>query len=536
MKAQTIRPEQPEQVAPFAASVEKFEAVVQQLGSASTCEMTHSEVEQLIDTEGKELMRRLLQDHLSLRARQEQERGLSGPVLGADLVPRTHQRTGAVGMMTLFGPVQVEHTSYQMPGVEGLQPLDAMLNVPPESYSLGVSRRIALEVAKSSFEEAVTALKETTGARVPKRQLQELTVRAAVDFDEFYKRRAVRPPVLTAVPQGFHEELVVLTADGKGVVMRREALLEATRRAAEAEEHKMDKRLSKGEKKNRKRMATVAGVYTVLPNPRTPEDILSDLAPVRLVESEQERPRPQDKRVWASLIKTQEMVLREAFEEAHRRDPHRLKTWVALSDGNKKQLELFQALAREYRVQLTIILDIIHVLEYLWKATTVFNKEGTPAAEQWVNERFLEVLRGRGCQVAAGIRRSATKRGLTKTQRKAADKCASYLLKYGSFMHYSEYLDRGFPIATGVIEGACRYLIKDRMDITGARWGLASAEAVLRLRALRTSGDFMEYWTFHERCEYERNHAARYAGGEVPGLLPPAQTARPRRGHLTLVN
>ena len=103
-------------------------------------------------------------------------------------------------------------------------------------------------------------------------------------------------------------------------------------------------------------------------------------------------------------------------------------------------------------------------------------------------------------------------------------------------MHYSEYLDRGFPIATGVIEGACRYLIKDRMDITGARWGLASAEAVLRLRALRTSGDFMEYWTFHERCEYERNHAARYAGGEVPRLLPPAQTARPRRGHLTLVN
>ena len=270
---------------------------------------------------------------------------------------------------------------------------------------------------------------------------------------------------LTVVPLGLHEELVVLTADGKGVVMRREALLEATRRAAEAEEHKMDKRLSKGEKKNRKRMATVAGVYTILPNPRTPEDILSDLAPVRLVESEQERPRPQDKRVWASLIKTQEMVLREAFEEAHRRDPHRLKTWVALSDGNKKQLELFQALAQEYRVQLTIILDIIHVLEYLWKATTVFNKEGTPAAEQWVNERFLEVLRGRGSQVAGGIRRSATKRGLTKTQRKAADKCASYLLKYGSFMHYSEYLDRGFPIATGVIEGACRYLIKDRMDV-----------------------------------------------------------------------
>jgi hypothetical protein len=184
---------------------------------------------------------------------------------------------------------------------------------------------------------------------------------------------------------------------------------------------------------------------------------------------------------------------------------------------------------------LTIVLDIIHVLEYLWKATTVFNQEGTPQAEQWVDERFLEVLRGRSSQVAAGIRRSATLRGLTKAQRKAADTCASYLLKYQQYLHYSQYLDRGFPIATGVIEGACRYLVKDRMDITGARWGLLRAEAVLRLRALRASGDFEAYWSFHERCEYERNHVALYADGQVPQLLPPAGAVRNKRGHLHLV-
>jgi hypothetical protein len=329
---------------------------------------------------------------------------------------------------------------------------------------------------------------------------------------------------------GTEEDLVVLSADGKGVVMRAEALLGATRRAAELQGHKMRKRLSRGEKKDRKRMATVAAVYTIAPHCRTPEDIVAELAPVHLVGEDQDRPRPKDKRVWASLFKKPEGVLREAFEEGLRRDPDRQKTWVALSDGNQQQLKLFKKLAKEYGIQLTVILDIIHVAEYLWKATTVFNAESTPEAEQWVDQRFLEVLRGRASHVAAGVRRSATKRGLKPEQRKAADKCAAYLLKHAQYMHYADYLDQGFPIATGVIEGACRYLVKDRMDITGARWGLEGAEAVLRLRALRSSGDFDEYWVFHEACEYERNHSEFYADREVPQV--PVQSSR---GHMRLV-
>lgn len=531
MKAQPSQVDQPKETAAFALSQEQFEAVVAKLGSEPVCQQTHSEVERLVETQGRELMRRLLQDHLSLRARHEQERGLTGTVLGTDQVARTHQRLAKPRLMTLFGPVQVEQVSYQMPGVPSLQPLEAMLNVPKESYSFGVSRRIAQEVAKNSFQEVVATMGETTGAPVPKRQAEELAVRAASDFDTFYDRRAVVLP-LHREPTA---DLVVLSADGKGVVMRRKDLLEATRRQAELEQHKLTKRLSKGEKKNRKRMATVAAVYGVEPHYRTPEDIVSELGPVRLVESEPERPRPKDKRVWASLIKTPEMVLREAFEEGLKRDPQRQQTWVALSDGNKKQLKLFRELAQEYGIALTIVLDIIHVLEYLWKATTAFNQEGTPQAEQWVDERFLEVLRGRSSHVAAGIRRSATLRELNKTQRKGADKCASYLLKYQQYMDYSQYLDRGFPIATGVIEGACRYLVKDRMDITGARWGLLRAEAVLRLRALRASGDFEAYWSYHEQCEYQRNHVALYADGQVPQLLPPATAERNKRGHLHLV-
>ena len=128
--------------------------------------------------------------------------------------------------------------------------------------------------------------------------------------------------------------------------------------------------------------------------------------------------------------------------------------------------------------------------------------------------------------MAGGIARSATRRRIRRTQRKAADDCVRYLLRHTAYLHYDTYLAAGFPIASGVIEGACRHLVRDRMDVTGARWSLTGADAVLRLRALRSSGDFDEYWPFHEARELERNHLARYADGCLP---------RTRNSHLTVV-
>ena len=141
-------------------------------------------------------------------------------------------------------------------------------------------------------------------------------------------------------------------------------------------------------------------------------------------------------------------------------------------------------------------------------------EEGCKSCSFWA-DNYNGILRGEACLVAAGIRRSATRRKLTPDNRENVDQCADYLLNHASYLHYDECLAAGFPIATGVIEGACRHLVSDRMDLTGARWSLAGAEAVLRLRALRSSGDFDEYWRFHEQCEYERNHASRYADGKV---------------------
>jgi hypothetical protein len=159
---------------------------------------------------------------------------------------------------------------------------------------------------------------------------------------------------------------------------------------------------------------------------------------------------------------------------------------------------------------------VIHVIEYLWSAAWCFFAEGDPAAERWVNDKARQILEGKAGITAASIRRKATLLKLDPDKRKNADRAADYLLNKRAYLDYPTALTNGWPIATGVIEGACRHLIKDRMDITGARWGMQTAEAVLKLRALITNGDFDAYWNYHLTQEHQRVHTPRYALGVIP--------------------
>lgn len=204
------------------------------------------------------------------------------------------------------------------------------------------------------------------------------------------------------------------------------------------------------------------------------------------------------------------------FQEALHRDDGQTKDWVVLVDGDPHQIKQFHDLAQTAQVSITIVCDIIHVLGYLWKAGKVLCAKDEVAP--WVAQKLMEVLEGKSRRVAAGMRRSATCRKLAKSTRKPLDGCARYLVNHAPYLAYHEYLQHGYPIATGVIEGACRYLVKDRMEITGARWSLEGAEAVLKLRAIKVSGDFQEYWEFYERTQYEKNYAILY---QNPSIVRP---------------
>jgi exonuclease VII small subunit len=500
---------------------QEFENIVGHLDSKEASGMTHSELERELEKKGRELMRMLLQEHLDNRGPGQCDQ----PVCDVGGQERSRMRLQKRKLETVFGTVSVERAGYGQEAAESLHPLDAELNLPDERYSLEMRRRVAEEAAKNSFEEALESIGKNTGGHVPKRQIEELVMRAAQDFDAFYQTRQT----LSGEGQGAGS-LLAISVDGKGVTMRTQDLREQTRKAAEVRAHKMGTRLSKGEKKNSKRMATVAAVYTIAPFVRTAEELVGNSS---CPHPGTPRPRPEQKRVWASLEKEPEQVIEEALAEARHRDPTDKKTWVALVDGNKNQIRILKRLVKKNDLDLTIIVDLIHVIEYLWDAGRVFHPASGPELENWVRYRLLETLRGKAGLMAGGMRRSATLRGLSAKAREPMDVCARYLSNHAPYLRYDRYLAKGLPVATGVIEGACRHLVKDRMAVTGARWSMNGAEAVLRLRALRSSRDFDEYWTFHEAREYERNHQALYAGRIVPPTSPSLSTIK--RDHLKVV-
>jgi hypothetical protein len=479
----------------FHPALMQFLSLACELGDETADKAEHGQIEVLVSKMGNEVLRRLLQGHYDLRCNTEERRE---SVTGSDGVVRTHCRCGCErDLMTIFGQVTVKRKGYKAPGVESVFPMDGELNLPLDKYSHPLRHRVAEEVASHSFDEAAGNIEKNTGGKTPKRQTEEVVVRAAQDFEEFYSGRESEGPEPTS-------DILVMTVDQKGVVMRKEDLRPETRKAAEKQsERPAGTRLSPGEKLNRKRMATVASVYSNKALERTPEMIMG-LSPD---EEKSKRPRCENKRVWASLEQEPEEVIQAMFDEALRRDPEKKRPWAVLLDGGEKQLDIVLARVLSLRPEATVVLDFIHVLEYVWKAAHGFYAVGSKEAQAWVGEQALKILRGESASVVNGLRQSIDANKLAAEKRKAADKCSNYLEKYEPLLHYDDFLKQGLPIATGVIEGACRHLIKDRMDITGARWRLQRAEAVLRIRSLRSSGDLDAYWKFHQAQERKRNHS-----------------------------
>ena len=492
----------------FMRSREVFESTVLELGGPEMAIKTHGELEEHLTAKAREMTRTLLQDHLDLRAIREVEHD---EVVDVDEVERTRIEAGRTRkLLTVLGEVVVERLAYREDCESDLHPADATLNLPREKHSHGLRRLAAIESSRGSFSSAVDAIERTTGTRVGKRQVEELTRRAASDVDNFYATRKPRPS-----PKS---DVVVLSADGKGVVMRPDALRESTAHAAATSENKLTTRLSRGEKRNRKRMAEVGAVYDITPAIRTPCDIITT------DDSHERSPGPvaRDKWLTASVERGISEVIGFVFDEADRRDPKHRRPWIALVDGNKQQIDCIKAQAQQRGLEVDILIDFVHVIEYLWTAAWCFFPEGDKAAESWVGTHALSILRGAWQSVAAAIRGKATANDLKPDERKGADTCAEYLTSKGAHLDYAKALASGWPIATGIIEGACRYLVKDRMDVTGARWGLEGAEATLKLRALISNGDFDDYWKFHLDCEQQRVHESRYFKGELPTQLATA--------------
>jgi hypothetical protein len=393
--------------------------------------------------------------------------------------------------LSIFGEVAIERTCYGQDRMEAA-PLDARLHLPQRQYSYLLQQWLGSFVIDDAHAEAIRKLGTILGLEITVRASEDLNREQASAVEMFQDRL----PVPDAGEEG---PLLVVTADCKGVPLVRKALPpdEETDTPLPTV---ANPRRGRGEKANKKKMAAVGAVYTIAPFVRTADDVIEE---VMRKKARERRPSPQNKRVRAELLVGKVALFVWLADEVIRRNPQGSKPVIFLSDG-ERALHDRQG---EYLPENTVcILDLFHVLERLWKVAWCFFDERTQKheAHQWVEERLKRLLQGKVDAVIRGMRYQATQRGLKGPKRKTVRDASEYYERNRDRMKYDQYLAAGYPIGSGVVEGACRHLVKDRMERTGMRWLPSGAQAMLDLRATYLNGEWNAFWSFHVAQEDER--------------------------------
>ncbi|MFF7645150.1 ISKra4 family transposase [Streptomyces canus] len=502
MAPYTSAPQAPD---PFTATRTRMEEMLARLSAPAMASATAEGLEDYITATGREVLRQMLQDQLDARAAAEVRVEV---VTGSDAVVRPRAERGHRRLLaTTLGRVEATRIAYRAPGAANLHLGDAALALPRQVYSYPLQRAVALEVAETPLRRAGAHLERTTGGRLGTRQLMEIACRVAAHIPAFYQQDM---PAAAPAVGSEGDRLLVLSCDATGVNMIPSDLREPVRAARAADgPQPPSAQLSSREHTGRRRMATVFAVYDADPVPRTGADVLPATAAERAARTH--GPRARGRHLEGSLQRSTAAMVTAMFDHAEQRDPDHRRRWIVLVDGANHQLECIAREAAARGVHVDTIVDIVHVIEYLWRAAEDLHP-GHAARADWVADAARTVLDGHSPRVVAALRQHLRTRPDDAKQLPAVARTAAYLQAKEPYLRYHLALAMGWPIATGVIEGSCRFLVKDRLDATGARWSLTGAEAVLLLRAVIDNGDFERYWRYFTELDHLHTHAVRYQG------------------------
>jgi hypothetical protein len=451
--------------------------------------LDHGEREKVIGEEGRELQRRLLQATFDIdSAREGRAEGVTSAAgIRHGIVEAGHGR----GVTSVFGPVRVTRLAYRNRREPNLYPADARQVLPGDPYSLGMRSLAAFHLAAGGFGQAQEVIEARTGVTVGRAQLAGLAEDLAAWTDDFYEERA-----RDADPDLPGTDVILMQGDGKGIAMR--------------PEHRRNAGKDDGTRPGIKKMAEIVAVADFTPAVREPGDIAAPPARRRAHPG----PKARDKWVSASVTESIEDMIAAAYDEADRRDPERVRQRVFLVDGNKQQITAIEEHARARKLKVPVLIDYIHVSGYIGRASAALHPGDPVAAGQWADGQLLRVLHGRAKAVAATLASVAAKTRANPRTRHLdltdMDKAVTYLENNHKHMRYDKALASGWPIATGMIEGSCRFVIEDRFGITGARWSPDGAEVILKIRAVVVNGDLNDYMNYYKERYRSEHHLARY--------------------------
>jgi hypothetical protein len=460
--------------------------------------LDHGEREEAIMREGRELERRLLQATFRLGAALEERAPQVTSAAGV-----RHRTAGAGqerGLASVFGPVRVTRMAYRHGHEENLYPADARSVMPGDPYSMGMRALTAFHLASAGYGQAQEIIEDRTGVKIGHAQLAGIAKGLAAWTGDLYEERS-RDAGEEEQPDG---DVIMMQGDGKGIAMR--------------PEHRRNAGRDDGTRPGIKKMAGIVAVADFTPAVREPQGIAAP--PAR----RKARPGPKARDKWVSASVTESIgdMIAAAFDEAGRRDPERVRQRVFLVDGSKQQLAAIAAEAGERGLKVPVLIDYIHVSGYIGKASAALHPGDPVLAGQWADGQLLRVLHGRAKAVAATLASVAAKTRANPRKRDPgltdADRAVTYLENNRQHMKYDQALASGWPIATGMIEGSCRFVIEDRFGITGARWSPDGAEDILKIRAVVVNGDLDAYMRYYKQRYRDEHHLARYDPATIEEL------------------
>ena len=411
----------------------------------------------------------------------------AGPVLSPAGAPLRYHDRRARSYYSVFGKLVFARHAFTAPGQPVVCPLDAELALPARCYSDLLREWMSYGATDGAYREARALLGRILGLEPSVQALEACAGEDAADVAAFYARP---PDPARPTPLG---TILVAQADGKGVPIRRPAGAAAAGRRG------------KGQPSGTKKEAVVTSLYTIAPHRRAAGDVLAALMREREPGDPPApaRPRPQAKEGRAALDGKEAALARLAARVAQHDGDH-IRQRVALTDGAEPLQRAMQAHLPGH----TLILDIVHAAERLWAAANALLGERHPERPAWVRARLGRLLAGQTEAVAADLEEAAQAPALSEARRQVARQAAAYYRRNLPHMRYDAYLAAGWPIGTGVVEGACGHLVRDRMEQAGMRWTPAGAQAVLDLRAVRLNGHWDDYWRFHRQQQQQRLYGA----------------------------
>jgi hypothetical protein len=399
---------------------------------------------------------------------------------------------------SVFGKVRFRRHYFHAPGQKGACPLDAELSLPPRCYSDLLRDWAEYYTTGESYDESNQVLERILGLSISKQALETAVQEDAVDVETFYEQKAAPCPE-TEGP------ILVIQADGKGVPM-------VCDQAADP-----PTRRGKGQKRTKKKESVVTVIYTIEPYPRTPQRMADAL--MRDIEENKEakrastqpqRPAPVGKEVRATM-EGKDFALARLSRRVDQREGQHIQQRAAFTDG---------AAALQDRVlgqfpEFELVLDIIHASEYLWKAANaLLGETHPPVLDRQVQGRPYGL--GEGPPTASPVRAViqtleslAQDPSTSSAQRETLNTTIGYYRRNLPYMQYHRYLDRGWPISSGVVEGTCGHLVKDRMEHSGMRWTKPGAQTILNLRATRVNDDWDKYQRFRRQRQHRRLYGSR---------------------------